>query len=73
MPTQAEMLKTQGWVTVSDAAKRIGRHVTTVYRLIETKQVQELRVGQSRYVRWVSLVQFLGPNAAKALGLVKSG
>jgi excisionase family DNA binding protein len=72
--TQAEMMRAQGYVTVKEAAARLGRSVPYVYDLLDNGKVHGVSSGAGkharRYVQWSSLVDYVGPEAARLLGLV---
>lgn len=44
---QSEILREKGYITASEAAQRFGRHVSSIYRLVESKAVDGLRIGRS--------------------------
>lgn len=71
MATQAEKLALKGYVTAREASELLGRHITSVYRMVQTKTVEGLHIGRSWYVKRASLISYLGPDAARALGLVR--
>jgi excisionase family DNA binding protein len=67
------MLEEKGYVTVATAAEKLGRHITSIYKLIEQKKVEGLQIGRSRYIKFDSLVAYANkesPNGAVLLGLV---
>lgn len=64
---QAELMRQRGFITVKEIAAKIGITKTTVYRWVEQGKVAEERVGAARYISLASLVQHLGPTAAKML------
>ena len=71
--TQAEKLAEKGFITATLAAEMLGRHITSVYRLVEAGSLEGLRIGRSWYVKRTSLVEYankLSPNGALVLGLV---
>ena len=70
--SQADMLKAKGYISAADAAQRVGRHITGIYRLLDDGEVEELRIGRSRYINMASLIAYLNrvsPDAARLLGL----
>jgi len=69
METQARKLARSGYMTAREAADLIGRHVTSVYRMVQAGTVDGLHIGRSWYVQRDSLARYLGPAAARALGL----
>lgn len=71
--TQAEKLEEKGFITASLAADLLGRHITSVYRLVEAGALEGLRIGRAWYVKRASIVQYANkqsPNGALMLGLV---
>lgn len=67
--TRDSTLERKGYVTVKEAAERCQQAQSTVYRWLDTGAVEGLQVGRSRYVKLASLVEFIGKDAAKLLGL----
>jgi len=68
---QVQLMAKRGYIPAMDAARRIGRHVTTIYELLKNDKLGGLKVGGSWYVQFGSLIDYLGPDAARALGLTK--
>lgn len=62
--TEADMLRSKGYLPATEVAKRIGKHVTNIYRAVEDKRLRGIKVGRHWYVRVDSLTEFLGPAAA---------
>lgn len=65
---QAEMMRARGFMAAAEVARRIGRTTQSVYALIESGQVQGVRVGRSWYADVKSLAAYLGPDAARMFG-----
>ena len=63
----------KGWVRVSIAADKMGIHITTIYRAIETAELQSTKAANVVYVSIKSCIAYLGEEAAKALGLSGGG
>ena len=71
--TQAEILGKQGYITASEAAGKLGRHITSVYRLVQTGALEGVHIGRSWYVKSESIIGYANkecPNGAALLGLV---
>lgn len=71
---QSEIMRGQGYVTAMEASQKFGRHVTTIYRLVESQAVEGTRIGRAWYVKWASLVSYANkqdPHAAQLLGLTE--
>jgi excisionase family DNA binding protein len=64
-----ERMRAQGYVTAKEVAGWLGRHVTGVYDLVDNGKVEGMRVGRARFIKLASLRQYLGPQAASALGV----
>jgi len=68
---QSEAMATQGYMTAMEAAEKAGVNIATVYRWVEAEKIDGLKAGKHWYVKVQSLIDHLGPELAKALGLVK--
>lgn len=67
------IIEKQGWVLCSDAARRIGKTVQTIYKWIDVGKVSGTCIGGYRkYVRWDDVLDHLGPIESKALGLTRT-
>lgn len=62
---QADMMAEKGYLRAADVARKIGRSVTSIYALVRTGEVKGMRVGRAWYVERASMVQWLGPEAAR--------
>lgn len=69
---QSELMRAKGYVPAPEVARRIGRDVTTVYDLIQRKELRGMQVGRSWYVEAKSVTEYLGPEASKLLGITAS-
>ncbi len=66
---QEELMEKKGFVTIATAAKKLRVHKATIYRLIESGELVETKIGHARYVAMAALVKHAGPEGAKLLGL----
>lgn len=78
MSNQKEMMRQKGYIPAVEAAARAGLSLGRVYELLNEGKLKGMNVPPDsvkprRYVLASSLVDYLGPDAAKALGLVKQG
>lgn len=75
MTKQADLMRMKGYITVAEAARRTGLSVYRIYELLDDGKLQGMNLGQPprprRYVSAASLVEYIGPEGAKALGLTK--
>lgn len=62
-------MRTKGYLLVAEAARKIGVAPSTIYRWIEERKVDGFREGYRRYVRWVSILEHLGPVSLQVRGL----
>jgi excisionase family DNA binding protein len=73
-PTVKDKMRSKGFIPVSEAAKRVGMSIWYIYELLDSGKVHGVAVGTGRYARRFveakSLIAFVGPDAAKLLGLV---
>lgn len=60
----------KGYASVRIVADKIQVHFSTVYRLIQAEKLRGIQVGSKHYVEIKSLLEHVGPEAAKLLGLV---
>lgn len=72
-PTQVEMMRARGYLSVADAADKIGVSKFRIYDLIKREKIEALSIGEGaysrRYVRIDSLRSYVGHEAARVLGL----
>jgi len=59
---QAQILDKKGYISVPQARLILGVHYCTLYRWIDAKKIDGVRIGRNRYVRKSSLVRFLSGN-----------
>jgi hypothetical protein len=69
---QSDIMRAKGYLPAPEVARLIGRDVTTIYDLIERKELNGFQVGRSWYVEAKSVAVYLGPAASKLFGLVAS-
>lgn len=61
----------EGYVPVRLAADKTQRHPTTIQRLMRDGVLKFKQDGQQRFVSVNSLIDYLGPEAAKRYGLTR--
>jgi excisionase family DNA binding protein len=71
MATQRGIMASKGFITVAEAATRIGVNRDVIYRLIHAKKVKSVRAGKFWYVSLASLGKYLGLETSLLLGLTK--
>jgi len=64
-----DKMRRQGFLTVSEMAARSGFSDKIMYRLIHANKVKALKVGRFWYVETASVIRFMGPEAARFIGL----
>lgn len=64
-------MRSQGYLLVAEAARKIEVAPQTIYRWIETEKVGGFRDGYRRYVRWSSILKHLGSKSARVRGLAQ--
>lgn len=69
--SEQDVMEMKGWLSAMEVSKRIHKHVTNVYRAINKKELQGMRVGSHWYVSVASLVKYLGP-AAQMFDITKA-
>lgn len=67
--TQTEAMRTRGFVSVTEAADLAHVARSTIYRWIDAEKIEAEDTGLGTFVKRVSLVRHLGPEACKALGV----
>lgn len=71
---ESEQLRSKGFLPVSEVARRIGKHVQTVYWWANEQKIQSVYVGAHRYINWASVVRYYSksdPAGASLLGIAK--
>lgn len=68
--TVAQKMAKQGYITAREAANRTGKSIHTIYRWINTNEVDGCRVFGSWYVSLESLDSKAEQDDAKAFGLL---
>ena len=63
------LLLGKGWAPVQLVANKLGKHVATVYRMVADDKLTGMKVGKKQFVSTVSVVAFLGAEAAAQMGL----
>jgi len=71
---QEDLMAKKGYITAAEAARRIGVTVSRIYEWLDENKLEGCCIGTGerprRYVSSASLIACVGPEAAKALGLV---
>lgn len=60
----------QGYVPISIAAEKAKVSRDTIDRAVRSKEIEFKQDGKQRFVSLKSLIKWLGPDVAKAYGLV---
>ena len=68
---QIAKMAEQGYIPASEAAEALGVSVFTLYRWAGTNKVTGVKVGIHWFFERKSLLDYVGPQAAKLLGLDK--
>jgi hypothetical protein len=71
-PTQKEIMRARGFISASEVATLVGENITTVYRQLEDGRLRGMQIASRWYIEEKSLIEFIGPVAAKMLGIVES-
>ena len=75
MTKQKDLMRQKGYLAADEAAERIGCSTTTIYKLLDEGRLQGVSVGNGprarRYVASTSLIDYVGLDAAKAMGLIQ--
>ncbi len=66
---QIEAMRARGLVTVSAAADLAHVARSTIYRWLEAGKLKSQETGLGIFVKRASLLEHLGPEACKALGI----
>ncbi len=61
----------KGYVSVKTAAEKTHRGLDTVYRAIKAKDLEVIKDMGMQFVSIKSLIRWIGPDTARAYGLVK--
>jgi hypothetical protein len=64
-----DLMRKQGFIPTREAANKLGRNITTIYRWVDAGKVEGTEVASRRYVNLKSLAAFVGKDAAQLLGL----
>jgi hypothetical protein len=68
---ERDKMRRQGLIPAVVVAKLLKKHYVTIHRWITDGKVEHVKVGGWRvYITVASLVTYLGPEAAKAYGLI---
>lgn len=59
----------QGWITVANAADKLGVSRATAYRLVNEDTLKTTMSAGKTYVSIASCREYLGPLASKSMGL----
>lgn len=66
---QEERMAAAGYITARAAATLMGVHFATVHRYLDDNKLRGTKAGDRHYVELMSIVEYLGPVASKALGI----
>ena len=66
---QAARMRTKGYISASEVSRMVGVTPAAISGWIERGNVRALHVGGRVYVEVNSVLQYLGPQAAAALGV----
>lgn len=61
---QREHMKKKGFLLATEIARILKVHHSSVYRLLDSEQLKEMKIGSSRYVSIASVKKYLGPAAS---------
>lgn len=68
-----DKMRKKGYATADEVAHLIGRSVPTVHQLGHTEKIKCVRIGDGpralAFYEWSSVLEYLGPEAAKLLDL----
>lgn len=64
-----EAMLSRGWITFRNAADKMLVSVSSIYRLVDDGKLEWQKAAGKKYVSIQSCLDYLGPDAAKALGL----
>ena len=64
-----DAMRERGYRSASDIAKLTGKHLSTIHRWLDSGKVSGVRVGGTRFISEISLIKFLGAEAAAVLGM----
>lgn len=67
---QAEVMRSRGYITAREASEKMGMDIASIYRWLETGEVDGVKVGVKRYVSKASLVKKLGIKVAVIFGII---
>ena len=69
MASQAEMMRNRGYITAQEVFKRTGIPVAQVYKLLKDGRLTGIDIASRHYVLYTSLVEYIGVEAARVIGL----
>lgn len=65
---QVAMMEGKGYMALGDVAARLGVTVYTIYRWVKARKIIGFKAANRWYCLKQSIVDYLGPEAADALG-----
>jgi hypothetical protein len=65
-----ESLRAEGWIGLTEAARLMGCHWSTLYRFTQSGKFDSQKAGGYRYVRVSQCAEYAGPTVAKKLGWI---
>lgn len=66
---QPDALANRGYLLAADVAAKTRMHIGSVYRWCALGEVESVKLGNVRWIKITSLIDKLGVDAAKALGI----
>lgn len=63
-----QMQEDNGWIGVTDAARKMGCHFSTVYRFVKSGKWKSQKAGNRVFVRIADCAEYVGPSLAAVLG-----
>jgi excisionase family DNA binding protein len=62
-------MRGEGYLLAAEAARKIGVTSQTIYKWIDAEKIGGFRTGYRRYVRWDSVLDYLGAQACEVMKL----
>ena len=62
---QEEVMRKRGYITLTEAALRLGVHYMAIYRAAKKGKIELVEVGERKYVGWKSFAEYAGPMAGE--------
>lgn len=68
---QEQMMADKGYITTASAELLTGKCRSTIYNWINSGDLECIRIGRERFIKYKSLLRHLGADTCAALGLPK--